>query len=47
MRLRGPLLLINVLIVIGLILTDAAIEFPRAAVIGQAQAAASPAGSEG
>ena len=46
MRLRGPLLLINVLIVLGLTLTDVAIGFPLAAVTSQTRAAASPAGSE-
>ena len=47
MRFRGPLFLINVLIVLGLILTDVAIGFPLAAVTSQARAAATLAGSEG
>jgi len=46
-RFRGPLLLINVLIALGLILMDAAIGFPHAAGSSQALAAASPRASEG
>jgi hypothetical protein len=46
-RFRGSLLVINILIVLGLILTDVAIEFPRATLSSQARAAASPSMSEG
>jgi hypothetical protein len=42
-RFRGPLLLVNVLIVLGLILADVAAGLPRAALSSQARAAASPA----
>ena len=47
MRFRGPLLLVNILIVLGLILADVAIGLPHAGVSSQARAAASPPASEG
>jgi subtilisin len=40
-RLRGPLLLLNVVIILGLILADVAVGLPRAALSSQARAAAS------
>jgi hypothetical protein len=46
-RFRGPLLLVKVLIILGLVLAVVAVGSPRAALSSQERAAASPSASEG